>query len=419
MGPDDELPRNEMKDSFTAKRRQTEQQKSSNFPDGNDGTTKLLSSKSSSSSSSSSFGTLTANFSDWVNDHLLVARCGAMATIALLTAYGLAASPLFFRYTSIADIPRRVDRQRRLQLAGRLYYCQHPRNNNNNAQLLLLRHLAPWERWLPLAWANAVRKWHPQQASTSQSNEHLLPLHVIGIELVQPPQRHQSFADSSHLLFEQQQRMNTTANSIAQVHYPEQLVEESVVVCQVYARGKRRQRVDPTFAATRATEPSTTAVTDTSKNAVWGSRVQQQYPQHSNNNNDEDTILCGRLTFHHRWGADVGESWVRQGRAIVSSVENNSSLYYPPGYGPEIDDDTLHVDDSRTLAHYISQRLVPAEYEACRNHRGVWADPDYRTSRADVVEEVEFQTHARWYERLWRWVRDRPLGWQGSKKKKK
>ena len=50
-------------------------------------------------------GTGMVSVSDFVNDNLVAFRYGTLATVTLLTAYGLANTPLFFRYSSVADIP--------------------------------------------------------------------------------------------------------------------------------------------------------------------------------------------------------------------------------------------------------------------------------------------------------------------------
>lgn len=43
--------------------------------------------------------------SDLVNDNLVAARYGTFAAIALVTAYGLSNTPLFFRFKTVQDIP--------------------------------------------------------------------------------------------------------------------------------------------------------------------------------------------------------------------------------------------------------------------------------------------------------------------------
>jgi hypothetical protein len=46
--------------------------------------------------------------SNVVNNNLVAFRYGTVATVTLLTAYGLANTPLFFRYKSVAEIPGKL-----------------------------------------------------------------------------------------------------------------------------------------------------------------------------------------------------------------------------------------------------------------------------------------------------------------------
>jgi len=57
--------------------------------------------------------------SDSINDHLIIARYGTFATISLMTAYGIAKTPIFHRYKTVADIPARCFASRR-RIHGRI-----------------------------------------------------------------------------------------------------------------------------------------------------------------------------------------------------------------------------------------------------------------------------------------------------------
>jgi hypothetical protein len=46
-----------------------------------------------------------ASLSDFINENLIPFRYGTMATVTLLTVYGLSNTPMFFRYKTISDIP--------------------------------------------------------------------------------------------------------------------------------------------------------------------------------------------------------------------------------------------------------------------------------------------------------------------------
>ena len=99
---------------------------------------------------------------------------------------------------------------------------------------------------------------------------------------------------------------------------------------------------------------------------------------------------------------DVAASLVQMGRASVASdgllISSSSSTYY------RIEDTTESVRDLQRDVQYM-EGLQAAEYQAVAEQRGVWQLPAFRNVRADVVKEVEFQTTAPWYQKVWRWMR--------------
>ena len=98
---------------------------------------------------------------------------------------------------------------------------------------------------------------------------------------------------------------------------------------------------------------------------------------------------------------DVAVSLIQMGRASVASdglLISSSSTYY------RIEDTTESVRDLQRDVQYM-EGLQAAEYQAVAEQRGVWQLPAFRNVRADVVKEVEFQTTAPWYQKVWRWMR--------------
>ena len=59
------------------------------------------------------------NASDVVNDNLIVARYATASTVLLLGAYGIAHTPLFYRYTNVLDMPSKMFHDRKW-LHGRI-----------------------------------------------------------------------------------------------------------------------------------------------------------------------------------------------------------------------------------------------------------------------------------------------------------
>jgi hypothetical protein len=76
-------------------------------------------------------GTAMDSVSDVINDNIVAARYATIASIALLSAYGLANTPLFFRFKTVSEIP------------GTLRVRNH---NLNQAQGTGRMHL--WSAWL-------------------------------------------------------------------------------------------------------------------------------------------------------------------------------------------------------------------------------------------------------------------------------
>lgn len=59
------------------------------------------------------FGNVLSAISDTINSNLIIIRYGTLGSIVLLGAYGIANTPLFYRYKSLWDIPESMWRRRR------------------------------------------------------------------------------------------------------------------------------------------------------------------------------------------------------------------------------------------------------------------------------------------------------------------
>jgi hypothetical protein len=74
------------------------------------------------------------------------------------------------------------------------------------------------------------------------------------------------------------------------------------------------------------------------------------------------------------------------------------------------DESTLVVDTSDSLKDLekdtkYMQKLEQAEYLAAKESHGMWSDPQVRSDRKDIVEEIEFEAKATVLQKLWRWLR--------------
>jgi len=86
--------------------------------------------------------------SDFINDNLLAVRYGTIASVAILSAYGIYKTPLFFRFENVADIPPHYFKRRKPILHGRLIQIELPIDKSFLPQheqpiTLCVHHLSP------------------------------------------------------------------------------------------------------------------------------------------------------------------------------------------------------------------------------------------------------------------------------------
>jgi hypothetical protein len=321
------------------------------------------------SSLTSSVGSSTAKFSDI----LIAARYGAFATIGLLTVYGLAHTPLFFRYRTVADIPSSYFTARKC-IRGRLIRAV-PATDADQAIMCYVRHLSPAERFLSKSWFDWLMKIHPSSAvlgkQPHQSDRELLQVEIAGIR---SPPWYQSSAERPG-------------------EWLSRLVDEhTTVTCQLLAR--------------RVLDKETDSTTNTASNGQSQKRsMYSVLPELNKGSDQQSNVQVAVCKVFYRpqnlqlVATDIADSMVRFGRSTVAT----DGLYYHDSNGRVIDTNS-NVKELRKDATYLEQ-LSNAEYEAAKGSYGMWADSEVRQSRADVVEEVEFQSQAPVWKKIWRWIR--------------
>ena len=122
----------------------------------------------------------------------------------------------------------------------------------------------------------------------------------------------------------------------------------------------------------------------------------------NNNNklgNQTDCIaicqLAYRPTLLSFFRKDLASSLISFGRSGVASgmfIDNQTM--------PIVDAST-ELDDVKSDVKYM-EKLEKLEYDAFRNHRGMWVNPGVRDSRPDLLEEAEFESNANIFQKLWR-----------------
>ena len=139
-----------------------------------------------------------------------------------------------------------------------------------------------------------------------------------------------------------------------------------------------------------------------------------------NDNRDEHLAICKlshRPTLLQLFSSDIGLSLILAGNAEVSSSmissTNTSSNYLDNSYDEdntervkqtELLDSSQRVDDLRKDVKYLEE-LSRAELEAVKSKRGIWAFPEVRETKFELVEEIEFQANANIFQKLWRRLR--------------
>jgi hypothetical protein len=124
-------------------------------------------------------------------------------------------------------------------------------------------------------------------------------------------------------------------------------------------------------------------------------------------NKDDQTAIC-RITYRPSlfqfFPSDVAEALIRGGNANVSSSLITNSLEETGIPKTKALDASQRIQDLRKDVQYLDQ-LAKSEFEAAKASMGMWSVPEVRASKPEVVEEVEFQTKANPFKKLWRWFR--------------
>jgi endonuclease YncB( thermonuclease family) len=124
-------------------------------------------------------------------------------------------------------------------------------------------------------------------------------------------------------------------------------------------------------------------------------------------NKDDQTAVCRisyRPSLFQFFPSDVAEALIRSGNASVSSSLLTNSLEETGIPKTKALDASQRIQDLRKDVQYLD-RLAKSEFEAAKASMGMWSVSEVRASKREVVEEVEFQTKANPFQKLWRWFR--------------
>lgn len=350
----------------------------------------------------SKFGEGTARFSGFINENKIAVRYGVIASISVLGCYAISQTPLFFRYRTVSEIPPPFFHRRKC-MTGRLMICNNTNSSNHTSAVrgqfepitCYLRHLSPMERLLPKSWLDRLLKLYPaasfSKGKPEESPHELIRIQIAGIQY--PTTRNSNKSNISSSSVRQLISINYESNhdlSAGQDWINKLAEQRSLVRCQLLAR-----RIPNSGASSKQEHSSR------SKRPIPGLPSDSVFDASIKDKGEH--VAVARLFYRPKptqlFRTDLGESMVLKGYAAVSD-----DGLYPHSPAERVVDATEQVKSLQRDAGYM-ERLGRAEYQAARGSYGVWADPEYRQERADVMDEVYFQEKASVFRKAWRWLR--------------
>ena len=303
----------------------------------------------------------TTGFSDLINENLIVARYFTLSSVFLLGAYGVANTPLFYRYKSVADISTR-EFSRRTWIHGRLVAQRAPTTSpqgQGNPIVLYFRHLSPIERLLTQSAMSRVMAGRSETLLYASTNphRHLLPVELAGV--VSPP------------------------------------------------KSKNEQPSILSDALTGRTR-NTSSVIDSLINGKVSVQLLAQRDAEGGSDEGHTAICHLRYTPNTHWfqAIDLGLQMVRKGQACIST-----GTVVPLSGGDKDSKQSISCFDPTVKqlqddAKYMT-RLEEAEYEAWKSREGMWSSDEVREQlRKEYVEAEEISSN-KWSTIIWNWMSKR------------
>ncbi|KAL3794936.1 hypothetical protein HJC23_004313 [Cyclotella cryptica] len=374
-------------------------------------------------------GTHLSDLSDLINSNLILFRYGAVSSILLLSVYGMANTPLFYRYKSVWDIPAKMWKRRWIHgrivgvqtgrgeamngggrassgissllsssvLRQRNYSLEYENNHSSTNQtitktneahcpiIVFVRHSSPMERLLTqkamdkLLSLTGNSNHSSSNTSHTQRRRNLIPIELAGI--LHPPPTTTTLGDMSH-------------------HHGMGLLHKLV---------HDKTRVSIQLLAQRATVASLSDVSPEEGRA----RIPLS--------DDGQSTAIGHVTYRkpkqwfHR--SNVSLELVAAGQALLSSSVVPQSLETRD----DVDATTTITTITNTVLHFdptprhlqedaaFLSLLEQAEYTAWKAKVGVWSSEKMRDLRMEYRVEEEYVS-SRWSTRVWNALR-RGWGW--------
>lgn len=319
-----------------------------------------------------SAGRIMHGVSNTVNDNIVVARYGTIATIALLTGYGIYKTPLFFRFRTVSAIPS-DHFARRILLHGRIVRIieDEVQGEIERPVQVLIRHLSPVGRLQHRAAFDFSSQNSPSarladrlEKSKESKNRDLLKIEIAGVKGV------------SHYSNPGEQERQWLRRLAA---------ERTPITCQLLSRRVIQHSPKKKVALNVA---SSGAASDAFDNPV--DPESQQF------------AVCHLRYRPPRsiFRQDLASVLVKNGRAMVAS-----GMHTLDPLRPTVDGSTK-VEDMRKDIAYL-ESLANDQFEAVKSSQGMWYDDRVREANLDLVGEADFEMNAGAREKVWRWIREK------------
>jgi hypothetical protein len=279
---------------------------------------------------------------------------------------------------------------------------QQGTSSNSQTLQVYVRHLSPVGQVLPKAWFDFFMRFSPlatrlaqtrSKGKAEESKKELLRV-KIGTFNVQECNMQQPSCCSSCFL-SAHAPAGIEPPSVSRGSYnPEQFLERlakerALVSCQLLAREVPLDPEDSKAPPKRRIADILPELETRKDVVIRDSRY-----------NEQQIAICRisyRPTLWQLFATDVAETLIAAGNASVTSADISSNE-------SKVVDSSQRIQDLRQDVKYLD-KLAKAEFVAAKKSVGMWSVPEVRESKGEVVEEVEFQTKANVFQKLWRWFR--------------
>jgi len=358
-----------------------------------------------------SLGRALSTFSDTVNSNLIIIRYGTLGSIVLLGAYGIANTPLFYRYKTLWHIPESMWRRRWLH--GRIVGILQ-RKSSSQVMYNQGRHLSSLSSTsLKNDVINSTELSKTEELKQSQQNTH-----NTGTEKTEPVVilfRHSSPMERLLTQNAMDKLLSLTGKSSRRMLYSTANYHHNLLSIELvgisYPPSSPPLRLSSEGLLQKLADDKTRVSIQL---LAHNASIRSVHSHERTPEGDEGTALC-HVTYRkpNQWlrTTNLSLELVTSGQAVISS-----SLV------PEFDktNNTKKIDkNQRTLINFnptpkqlhqdtaFMSQLEEAEYSAWKSRTGIWSLDRMRDLKPEYEEEDKYVSSL-WSTRIWNVLK---MGW--------